>query len=243
MTTKAIHLELVSDYSTGAFIAAFSRFGSRRGFPTSIYSDNGTTFQGADRELRLAARTATEDPNFLNHLASEGGTWHFLPPSAPHFGGLWEAAVRSVKYHLKRCTGSYTLTFEELTTVLCRIEACLNSRPIAAVSENLDDYNPLTPGHFLIGGPPLSTPEPSVLELNEARLSRWQLLQRISEQFWKSWSNDYLLTLQQKPKWKVAHKLARVGQLVLLRNALAPPCRWELGRIIACHLVRLMHYK
>jgi len=158
-----------------------------------------------------------------------------LPPSAPHFGGLWEAAVRSVKYHLKRCVGTYTLTFEELTTVLCRIEACLNSRPICSVSENVDDYNALTPGHFLIGGPILAAPQPSVLDLNETRLSRWQLLQRMTENFWKSWSNDYLLTLQQRPKWKIAQRLATVGRIVLLRNALAPPCQWELGRITECH--------
>ncbi|XP_077260520.1 uncharacterized protein LOC143896497 [Temnothorax americanus] len=235
MTTRAIHLELVSDYSSPAFLAALSRFVSRRGRPTSIYSDNGTTFQGADRELTTAIKLTTKDPNFLNHLATEGTAWHFLPPSAPHFGGLWEAAVRSVKYHLKRCVGSYTLTFEELATVLCRIEACLNSRPIAAVSENLDDYQVLTPGHFLIEGPLMAVPEPSVLEINETRLSRWQLLQRNTEQFWKSWSNDYLLNLQQRPKWRVVHKLAKVGQMVLLRNALAPPCQWELGRITACH--------
>ncbi|XP_011685516.1 PREDICTED: uncharacterized protein LOC105448561 [Wasmannia auropunctata] len=192
MTVKTIHLELVSDYSTDAFLAAFQRFASRRGFPTSLYSDNGTTFRGADRELRNAAKLASKDPNFLNALASQDVDWHFIPPSAPHFGGLWEAVVRSMKHHLKRCIGSHILTFEELSTVLCRIEACLNSRPIAPVSDSLDDYHVLTPGHFLIDGPPVAAPEPNTLELNEMRLSRWQLLQRISETFWKAWSNDYL---------------------------------------------------
>lgn len=235
MTTKAIHLELVSDYSSDAFLATLHRFVSRRGYPASIYSDNGTTFQGADHELRIAITKALENSDFQNTLSTDGVEWHFVPPSAPHFGGLWEAAVRSVKYHLKRCIGSHTLTFEELTTVLCRIEACLNSRPICSVSENFDDYNVLTPGHFLIGGPILAAPQPSVLDLNEDRLSRWQLLQHITEKFWKSWSNDYLLTLQQRPKWKIAQRLATVGRIVLLRNALAPPCHWELGRITECH--------
>ncbi|XP_029172121.1 uncharacterized protein LOC114941332 [Nylanderia fulva] len=235
MTTKAIHLELVSDYSSDAFLATLNRFVSRRGYPASIYSDNGTTFQGADRELKLAIAQALKNSDLQNTLSTDGINWHFVPPSAPHFGGLWEAAVRSVKYHLKRCIGSHTLTFEELNTVLCRIEACLNSRPIGSVSENLDDYHVLTPGHFLIGGPILAAPQPSVLDLNETRLSRWQLLQHITEKFWKSWSNDYLLTLQQRPKWKIAQRLATVGRIVLLRNALAPPSHWELGRIIECH--------
>ncbi|XP_076394328.1 uncharacterized protein LOC143265524 [Megachile rotundata] len=128
-------------------------------------------------------------------MAAESINWQFIPPAAPHFGGLWEAGVRSVKYYLKRCAGSHLLTVEEMTTLLCRIEAILNSRPIAAVSENMDDYNALTPGHFLIGAPLIAVPEPSVLELNENRLSRWQLVQRLSEIFWRAWSRDYLHTL------------------------------------------------
>ncbi|XP_029159723.1 uncharacterized protein LOC114931736 [Nylanderia fulva] len=235
LTTKAIHLELVSDYSSATFRAAYHRFISRRGLPKHMYSDNGTTFRGAEREMSEAYSQAIRDPNFLNRLSSDNTSWHFLPPAAPHFGGLWEAAVKSVKYHLTRCVGNHTLTYEELTTVLCRIEACLNSRPIAASSDNLNDYTALTPGHFLIGTPLIALPEPNVLELNEQRLSRWQLTQRIAKGFWKCWQNDYLQTLQQRPKWRIAQRLARVGQIVLIRNPLAPPCQWELGRIRECH--------
>lgn len=186
MTTKAIHLELVSDYSTNAFLAAFNRIVSRRGLPASMYSDNDTTFKGADRELQVAFKASSEDLTVLNIIVSEGGAWHFIPPSAPHFGGLWKIAVRSMKHHLKCCIGAHTLTFEEFTTVLCRVEACLNSRPIAPISDNLADHQVLTPGYFLIGGQLLSVPEPSVLDLKEASLSRWQLLQQITESVWKS---------------------------------------------------------
>jgi len=114
MTTKALHLELVSDYSASAFIAAYNRFVSRRGLPSAIYSDNGTTFQGADRELAFSYRTAVTHPDFVNRIATERVSWHYIPSAAPHFGGLWEAAVRSVKHHFKRCVGSHTLTFEEM---------------------------------------------------------------------------------------------------------------------------------
>lgn len=87
---------------------------ARHGIPTSVYSDNGTTFVGADRELQSAFRASVRDPNFLNRTASDQVSWHFLPPSAPHFGGLWEAGVRSVKHHLKRVIGSHSPTFESL---------------------------------------------------------------------------------------------------------------------------------
>ncbi|XP_018399614.1 PREDICTED: uncharacterized protein LOC108777272 [Cyphomyrmex costatus] len=227
--------ELVSDYTSPTFIAAYQRFVSRRGLPTSMYSDNGTTFHGADRELSSAHAAAIRDPNFRNRLASDGTAWHFLPPASPHFGGLWEAGVKSVKHHLKRCIGLHTLTFEEMSTLLCRIEACLNSRPIAPVSDNIDDYHALTPGHFLIGTSLIAPAEPSVLDLSENRLSHWQMVQQMTEGFWRSWSGDYLHTLQQRPKWRVVQRLAKVGQIVLVRNPLAPPSQWELGRITACH--------
>lgn len=231
-----MHLELVEGYSTPAFLGALSRFSARRGLLETIYSDNGTTFVGADRELTLAFRATIKDPNFFNHAASQKISWNFIPPSAPHFGGLWEAGVRSVKYHVRRVVGAYTLTFEEFSTLLCNIEACLNSRPLAPLTDSINDYDPLTPGHFLIGTPLNANPEPSLLNINENRLSRWQLVRQMTERFWKLWQNDYLNTLQQRIKWRQKSKIQiKVGQLVLIRNSLLPPCKWELGRIIKCH--------
>lgn len=100
LATRAIHLELVADYSTASFLNAYSRFCAHRGFPQSMYSDNGTTFVGADRELTAAYYAALRDPNFQNQTATDCVTWNFLPPAATHFGGIWEAGVRSVKHHL-----------------------------------------------------------------------------------------------------------------------------------------------
>ncbi|XP_024869431.1 uncharacterized protein LOC112453104, partial [Temnothorax curvispinosus] len=193
------------------------------GLPESMHSDNGTTFVGADKELVKAYRAAVNDPNFLNAIASDNVQWHFLPPSAPHFGGLWEAGVRSVKYHLRRVLKNHTLTFEELTTLLCRIEACLNSRPLAPLSDTLDDYEVLTPGHFLIGSALTVNPEPSLLNVNENRLSRWQIIRHITERFWRLWQTEYVSTLQQRVKWRRLQAPVKIGQLVLLRNATLPP--------------------
>lgn len=235
LATKAIHLELVGSYSTSAFLDAYVRFCARRGLPSSIYSDNGTTFVGADRELTVAYRAAIRDPNFLNLTATDQVVWHFIPPSAPHFGGIWEAGVRSIKHHLRRVLGNHTLTFEEFTTLLCKVEACLNSRPLAPLTDSLDEYEPLTPGHFLIGSAITINPEPSLLDLKASRLSRWQLVRQLSERFWKLWTNDYVNTLQQRVKWKKIQPTVKIGQLVLLRNSALPPCKWELGRVTHCH--------
>lgn len=134
------------------------------------------------RELATAWKNASKDPNLIT-LAEKGVTWRFVPPSAPHFGGLWEAGVRSVKHHLKRVVGSHTLTFEEMVTLLCQVEACLNPRPIAPNSDKIKDYSALTPGHFLIGSSITAIPEPTLLDVNENRLTRWQLLSQLRDRF------------------------------------------------------------
>ncbi|XP_029680226.1 uncharacterized protein LOC115245872 [Formica exsecta] len=121
-------------------------------------------------------------------MANERIRWCFNPPAAPHFGGLWEAAVKSFKHHLRRVLGKSTLTYEEMSTLLAQIEACLNSRPLQAMSDDPDDLAALTPGHLLVGSAFNAIPEASFLDVPIGRLSRWQLLQRMRNHFWNRWS-------------------------------------------------------
>lgn len=99
LATKAIHLEYVDDYATAGFLAAFRRFTSRRGLPSDLYSDNSTNFQGAEQELFSAFQNLIIDSKLKDMLANNQIKWHFIPPSAPHFGGLWEAGVKELKFH------------------------------------------------------------------------------------------------------------------------------------------------
>lgn len=118
----------------------------------------------------------------LRNKASNGN----FPSSTSYFGGLWEICVRIVKYHLKQMTGIHTLTFEKMNTLLCKIEACLNSRPLDQMSDNYDDYaiTALTPNHFLISSTLTSVPEPSLLEEKETtRPTQWQLIKQMRESF------------------------------------------------------------
>ncbi|XP_070153697.1 uncharacterized protein [Polyergus mexicanus] len=235
LSTKAVHLEYVDDYATNGFLSAFRRFASRRGLPSDMYSDNGTNFQGADRELNTTFQRLVADPQIQDAIANDNIKWHFIPPSAPHFGGLWEAGVKGLKFHLKRAIGSRTLSQIEFATLLCQIEACLNSRPISALHDDPNDFSALTPGHFLVGRPLVSPPEESVLDIDSNRLSRWQQVRAILEQIWRSWSSDYLHTLQQRRKWRENEPELKINELVLLKNNLAPPSKWELARILDVH--------
>ena len=88
--TRATHIEVVSDYAAKTFLLAFHRFVSRRGLCFQIHSDNGTTFQGADAELRrLFQETSSFSQEVKEAVQADGVQWTFIPPRAPHFGSLW----------------------------------------------------------------------------------------------------------------------------------------------------------
>ncbi|EZA57980.1 hypothetical protein X777_02027, partial [Ooceraea biroi] len=146
-----------------------------------------------------------------------------------------EAAVKSVKHHLRRLIGDTLLTYEEYCTLLAQIEAVLNSRPLSPLSDDPSDIEALTPAHFLIGEPLSSLPEPSTDDIPQARLSRWQLLQKVRDQFWRRWSSEYLQRLQDLSKWQRPVKSLGVGSLVLLADERYPPSRWPLARVTEVH--------
>ncbi|GFW47255.1 integrase catalytic domain-containing protein [Trichonephila clavipes] len=111
---KAVHIELVSDLTSQAFRAALKRFMARRGKCAKLFSDNGKNFVGASNEIKkLLEIVRKPDEKLANYLAAEGIEWKFIPARSPNFGGLWKAAIKSCKYHLKRVVNGINLTYEE----------------------------------------------------------------------------------------------------------------------------------
>jgi len=236
--TKAIHLELVGDLSTAGFLGALKRFISRRGAIFELNSDCGSNFVGANAELQKMLREAQTEKDVTelkDTLATEGIEWKFIPPGSPHFGGLWEAGVKATKYHLKRVVGEQVFTYEEMNSVLNGIEACLNSRPLSAISSEPEDYEALTLGHFLIGEPLTTIPEGNLMNLPMNRLSRWQLTQRMVQHFWDRWRNEYMNLLQNRPKWMQLEPDLKIGDLVLIKEENMPPLKWAMGRVEVIH--------
>jgi len=72
--------------------------------------------------------------------------------------------VKSTKFHLTRIMKDTRLTLGELSTLLCQIEACVNSRPMTPLSSDPSDLEALTPAHILIGGPMFLPPENDLTE-------------------------------------------------------------------------------
>lgn len=235
MVTKAIHLEAVMDLSTDTFIAALRRFISRRNAPTDIYSDNGTNFKGARHkltELEQVLQNSARNKTITDFLTGKGTQWHFIPPASPSMGGLWEAGVKCMKHHLIRATENAILSLDEFSTLLCEIEAILNSRPLIPCSIDPNDDMPLTPAHFLLTEPLESLPDEELLSVAENRLDRWQNVQKRVQGYWQRFSREYLHTLQQRKKWSQQEINLKIGDLVYIKDENTPPLHWPLGRII-----------
>jgi len=208
LTTRAIHIEIVESLESDAFINAFRRFLCRRGPVSHMYSDNGTSFVGADKELRRAIKqiNSSEAPDILSR---RGTQWHFIPPRAPHMGGAWERLVRSVKASLRAIFRDACVHEPTLHTTLVEIEHMVNSRPLAR------------------SVPPNCDPEPTKLEPRK----RWRHSQILSKALWKRWCREYLPSLNVSYKWRTDNRKVEVNDLVLVVDQQAPRCSWLLGRV------------
>ncbi|GFX98599.1 integrase catalytic domain-containing protein [Trichonephila clavipes] len=230
-STKATHLEVVSDLTTEAFLACLRQFIARRSKPSVIWSDNATNFKGA-RNILSEWNEICKSNRIELFSAEEGTEWNFIPPASPHFGGLWEANIKSMKRILLRVAKSAIMNFEELTTLMAQIEAVLNSRPLSPLSTDPNDLNPLSPGHFLTNCAISSFPEPYTASDSLSYHSRWKLIQSLRDKFWNRWSTEYLTHLQIRAKWSVQNPNLMENQLVPLKDPNTKPLDWPMGRIL-----------
>ncbi|XP_066595071.1 uncharacterized protein [Prorops nasuta] len=238
LVIKAVHFEVVSDLTTEGFLAALRRFIARRGMPEHIHSDNGTNFIGANNQLKELYVLFNSDNhrNVIERFASDRRiTWHFIPPLAPHFGGLWEATVKVFKHHFKRVIGEMLVTFEELNTFAIEVEGILNSRPIASLSSDPNDLQAITPAHYLIGRTFTTLPEGDLSSIPDNRLSTWQHLTKMRQDFWTRWRLEYLNELQVRNKWTKEESKVKLGSLALIKDKTLPCSQWALGRVHELH--------
>lgn len=238
MAVKAVHFELVSSLSTQHFLQAFKRFLSRRGPCSVLYSDKGTNFVGAKsvlKEINSFINSAEHMNAFQTELANNGIEWRFNTPSAPHMGGLWERNIRSAKDHIYRVLGKQILTYEELATLLAQVEAVLNSRPLCSLPSNSSAPESLTPSHFLNLSPLRSLPAADVSGVQINRLDRFQMIDRMVQDFWKRWKTEYLGTLQTRQKWNGKSQNISVGTVVVMKIDNCPPLHWPLAIIQEVH--------
>lgn len=106
LVTRCIHLEVAHSLDADSFIMALRRMIARRGKPKNIFSDNGTNFVGAERELAESLQELDQE-RITDLMTQEDIHWYFNPPASPHFGGVWESRAcqisqKSLKDHTER---------------------------------------------------------------------------------------------------------------------------------------------
>ncbi len=239
MVTKAVHLDLAASLSTKDFLATLERFVSRRGAPSVIYSDNGSNFIGAREDIRelqrLTGSRSTKEA--IQHFSSQHAIeWKMIPPRAPHFGGLWEAAVKSMKIHLRKTTKVQRLRWDELYTILTAAEAMMNSRPLAPIhKDEAEESTYLTAGHFLVGRPLLALPARTPSTSPTTHLRRWNLVNRLKADLWRNWTSSYLSSVAHRTKWLHPSRQLKPGDLVFVKDEALGVQDWPIARVTHVH--------
>ena len=168
-SSRMTHQELTGDLSTNEFFQAFIRMISTRALCSTIWSDNAKTFKRVDHEIQQLFTQGSsvnkqlwdkiDQEKLQPKLSSKGIKWKFLVERSPWHGGWWEILVRSVKESLRKVLGKALLSYQELATVLTRIKAVINLRPLTTVSDDIRDLTPITPAHLALGRSLFSVPD------------------------------------------------------------------------------------
>ena len=234
--TRAMHLEIVPDLTTAAFLRCLKRFTARRGLPRRFVSDNGKTVKAASKTTAAMMR----HEQVQQHLSEVGVQWTFNLAKAPWWGGVFECMIRMTKRYLKKIVGRARLSLDELTTLITEIERVINSRPISYVSSD-DTEEPLTPAHLLCGRRLLSLPDLICYtdEEEEYGVSREHVtrrlvhLNKLLSDFWNRWQSEYLLELRDSHRYggKTSDSNSvHPGDIVLVHDT-ALRGFWKLARI------------
>lgn len=234
LTTRAVHLDLLTAIDTDAFLMALRWFIARRGTPAELFSDQGTNFKGGERELREAF--AELSPALQEHLAPQKIAFHFNPPAAPHFGGAREREIRSVKSALHVIVGAQPVTEEVLRTVLTEVEGILNSKPLGYVSSDASDPDPVTPNVLLMGRPDGSLPQVVYPENELISRRSWKHSQVLADHFWARFIRLYVPSLQALQKWQASPADIEQDCVVMIADPQFPRALWPIGTVIKTHL-------
>ena len=230
MTTRAIHLELVTDKSTDTFLMAFRRFASLRGHPSTCWSDCGTNFVGAQHYLKEVIQN-WDIPRIQSVLSefSCSFQWEWNVPRASHQNGVVESLIKSVRQALDASSKNHSFTEEQWRTYLAELTYLVNSRPLYPSSHEIWESPPITPNDLLIGHhfpPPAPEQDQTV---NPRHLMR--STEKRVQDFWNCWMKYFAPNLLPRNKWYRQRENLQEGDLVLETEP-TPRSTWKLGLVL-----------
>lgn len=232
--SRAIHIEMLEDLSTDAFINALRCFISLRGTVRQLHCDQGTNFVGARNEFKEGLKHC-DAATLESFLAERQCEFIFNAPSASHAGGVWERQIRTVRNvlnaTLSQCSGR--LDDSSLRTLFYEAMAIVNSRPLTVNGINdPTSLEPLTPNHLILMKSKIALPPPGKFVKEDVYATkRWRRVQYLVEQFWCQWKREYLMNISTRQKWHTTRRNLKVDDLVILKED-TPRNQWHLGRVV-----------
>ena len=231
--TRAVNLEMMSTAESDSCALAFDRFVSVYGVPHVINTDRGTNFVGMRNEMRRRDQALTNIKKAIgkNHRSI---SWHMNPPYSPNWGGHFERLIGVAKSAMSKLMerNPRVLNDEELLTLFKKTQDLLNRRPILANPTTDESFQALTPNDFLkVGTHPTDWLLPAS-QTGCGLLKRRRLLEKIVEEFWKTFVHAYIPTLHRTHRWTNGSKPLAVGDVVVVLPPEGHPGHWPLGRIV-----------
>ncbi|XP_067275875.1 uncharacterized protein [Pseudorasbora parva] len=232
---RAIHIEMLDDMSTDAFINGLRCFIAIRGAVRQIKCDQGSNFIGAKNEFAKAIKEIDTN-RLVTFLAEKQCDFVFNAPHSSHTGGVWERQIRTVRnvLHSTLSLSTGRLDDSSLRTFFFEAMAIVNSRPLTV--DNLNDPKspePLTPNHLLTLKTTQALPPPGkfIREDMYAR-KRWRHVQYLAEQFWGRWQKEYVSNIATRQCWLTPRRNMQVGDIVLEKADDLPRNEWRLAEVI-----------
>ena len=236
LVTRAVHIELIEEMSSSAFINAARRFSAIRG-PVKIFrSDRGTNFIGAVRDLRIKALNVEDGP-IRDYLQGTHATWIFNPAHSSHMGGVWERMIgvaRRILDSMLSNTDNKVLTHDVLNTFMAEVSAIINSRPLVPVSTDPEAPLILTPAMLLTQKTEYVFQSDELGDFNkkDLYLVEWRRVQALAKMFWTRWRTEYLPLLQERNKWTTTNRNLRNGDVVLIVDNTVCRNQWPIGVVV-----------
>jgi hypothetical protein len=209
-------------------LLAIERFRSVRGSPKIFRSDNGTTFHGADNEIKKINAQTWKDLQRKCKARFDiefDFKFEFNPPYAPHWGGFWERMIKEVKRCLHKSLGLFSKKSDEFwRTALYEAMWALNQRPLTV----LEDGTYLTPAKMLA---PASRDGVGLPLLCSSRKVMKYLTQLLTH-FWTHFVTGYLGELGRKARGRTSPGAEfNVGDAVVVKDKLEFG-RWLAGTVV-----------
>ena len=229
LLTRAVYIDVATDYSTDSFLMVFRRFVSIHGYPKIMFSDRGSQLSCASEELKLIACDFDWD-RVESYGFDKGLIWKFSPSDSPWWNGCCESLIRSVKKAINQILKEQRVSYNELLTIFFESANLINERPIGVKTSQSQDFSYLCPNDMLLGRSTSRVPS-GPFSTCKSNLKRFAFVQLLIDSFWKKWTRIYFPTLLMQHKWHHEKRNVTIGDIVIIQDNNAPRGQWKLGTV------------